>query len=309
MALNIAAMRKHRQKRETQATGGGGEWFNPESGETLLYIAGTCRPEDDLNYVEVVVHYKVGPNNNMVVSLDPSVNAILGDKRIQGLLDEKGIETGDCPINKEYMRRKAQGDDDGARAIGRSTKFLFNVIPVAHRNKASDEWRDLPEQALRPYMCGSTVWEGILDLFFTEGDITDPSKAVLVRLVKSGKGLQTRYKISADSDTLREPLDLGEEVHEMLDAALQEGGQGDLYRMVANMVRPAEEVEALLSGIQLDNSSEEDEAPAAKPSIRARGGRKSPAKKAAPAPEESDDGDDELDALERELSKRSRARK
>ena len=281
-------------------------WFNPEAGETLLYVAGCCHPDDDLNYVEVVVHYKVGPNNNMTVSLDPSVNPILGDKRVAKLLDEKGVETGDCPVNREYIRRKASGDDDGARAIGRSTKFIFNVIPIAHRNKASEDWRDLPDQQLRPYMCGSTVWEGILDLFFTEGDITDPSKAVLVRLVKSGKGLQTRYKISADSETLRDPLDLGDEVHEMLEAALQEGGQGDLYRMVANMVRPPEEVEALLSGIQL---SEQSAPSSSKPKISARGSRKTSKAKAEEAPASDDaGGDDELDALERELAKRGRGR-
>lgn len=303
MGININAMRKHRQKRETGG-GTGGEWWNPDVGETLLYIAGCCRPEDDLNYVEVVVHYKVGPNNNMVVSLDPRANPILGDKRVTTLLDEKGIAVGDCPINKEYMRRKSRGDDDGAKAIGRSTKFIFNVIPVATRAKASGDWVDVPEQTLRPYMCGPTVWEGILDLFFTEGDITDPSKAILVRLVKTGKGLSTRYKISADSETVREPLDLGAEIHDMLEDSLREGGNGDLYKVVSNLVRSKDEVEGLLSGITM---ASEPESKPSRPSIRARGGRKAEAP-AEPAEPAADSGDDELDALERELAKRGRGK-
>jgi len=269
MPLNIDKMRKHREQHESDR--GRGDWWNPTVGEHLFYVAGPCREDDDLNYVEVVVHYGVGPKNNMTVCLTPKVNPILKDARVADLLDGKKDISDGCPVCVEWERLDKEMQDAKKKAadelkkqrdnIRRNTRFIFNVAPIGKRKRSSEDWEPI-EGKLMPYACGSTVWEGILDVIFTEGDITDPDKAILVRMTKSGEGMQTKYKVVADGETLRKPRVISKAVKAQMRESFKEGGAGDLYKIVSDMVRASEDVEALLSGVEMADQDDEDDAKA-----------------------------------------------
>jgi len=240
-----------------------GEFWNPDVGDTVFYVCPPCRPKDKweptegLNYVPVTVHYQVGKNNAMVVSLDSESNSIIDHPYVKAFLKKsKKRLTGKCPM-REWLESDEPSDDesDGSRP---QTKYLWTVVPIKHRSRKGDEWTKL-EQIPRPYLAGKTVYDGIMEMFFECGDITESDGAILVRVNKSGKGLKTKYKVDSDIQTLKKPMKLHSALVKKLAEALKEGGDCDLFRLVANMVKGPSEVEALLSGVKLAEDEDEDD--------------------------------------------------
>ena len=264
MAVNVGAMRKDKEVRDAAAKRGA-DWFNLQSGETLLYICPPCRDEDELPYVQLVVHYGIGPKNRMLPSLDVGINKILTDPRVVAIMESRdGFEVPDkdtvCPISKEWERLDAAGDESARDDIKRNNRFLFNVIPWRHRKSKTDDWEELPRDKVMPMMVGKTVWDGILEVFFEEGDITDPNKIILVRVSKTGTGMTTRYGVAADSGTIREPERLNKAQKAAARAALSEGGPGDFYKMVGEMVVDAPGVERMLAGVEEEPAEDGEDA-------------------------------------------------
>lgn len=262
MAVNIGAMRKDKEARDAAAKRGA-DWFNIQAGETLLYIAPPCREEDELPYVQLVVHYGIGPKNRMLPSLDVGINKILTDPRVVAIMEARdGFEVPNkdttCPISQEWERLDAAGDESARDDIKRNNRFLFNAIPWRFRKSKTDDWEELPRDKVMPMMCGKTVWDGIIEVFFEEGDITDPTKAILVRVQKTGTGMSTRYKVAADSGSIRDPIRLNKAQKAACREALAEGGAGDFYKMIGEMVVDAPGVERMLAGVE-EEAAEEDE--------------------------------------------------
>jgi len=265
MAVNVGAMRKDKEERDAAAKRGT-DWFNIQAGETLLYICPPCRDDDELPYAQLVVHYGIGPKNRMLPSLDTRVNKILADPRVTAVMEARdGFEVPDastvCPISKEWERLDAAGDEKAREDIKRNNRFLFNVIPIRHRKTKTDDWEELPADKVLPMLCGKMVWEGVLEVFFEEGDITDPRKAILVRVTKTGALMATRYKVAADSASIREPVRLNKSQKASCREALAEGGTGDFYKMIGEMVMDAPGVERLLAGVEEEAGEESVEEP------------------------------------------------
>lgn len=254
---DVDAMKAARDRVQSKQSNRRG-WLKIPVGETQIYVADSPYKEDDLNFVECQVHNKIGPDNKMLVCLDPEKNPIVQDPRIQKFLKEAGKDiSGGCRVCKA----QDDGEDLSKEQIGKS-KFLWNLVPLKFRKKSGDPWGPAEDaESLLPLMCGTQIWEGIVDVYANNGDISNPDEAILIRLVRKGTGMTTKYTVSADTDSIRKGgIRLPKPVKAGIRMDLQPEGPADLYKLVAGMIKPSNEVAALYEGVELeDDSKEEDE--------------------------------------------------
>jgi hypothetical protein len=256
-----------KDQQEAKARGGTSFLRFKDEGQYLLYLPPPCREEDDDIYLDVLVHnVGQGKSYKPVLCLDTVANLVLADDRMTGFL-EKPIDLGDgCP---RCEARETAKTDDAKRSIGRKHSYYMNGVLFGFRKDKRRDWDRVDESDLKVQgmVVGSTIWDGIIDVFLEDGDICDPSAAILIVVTRTGKGqTDTEYKVSTDRETLKNPLELPESLIEKLEEALQPGGSGDLYRMVARDLKSREEIAALLSGkkkVEVDEEgSDENEPPA-----------------------------------------------
>lgn len=260
MAVNTDKMRKDRDAKKSEQ--GIGNWFKPKKpGEYLLYI---CPPPEgvDLPYTECHDHWGLGPEaKKKVACLDLNRNEILTDERVIALLESPDVIDGGCPVCESLE----DASDKDRRDRGARRSFLFNVVLFGYRKEVGrGEWEEPEEMSVETYSASRTVWEAITDIFFQEGDVTDPSKAVLLRLTRTGTTMKdTRYKVSAETASLREPRNLPKALKREVLEAVEPGGKADVFKLIAASVLPRAKVEALMDGVDLEEEKEGEEKAAA----------------------------------------------
>ncbi len=136
---------------------------------------------------------------------------------------------------------------------------MWGITPVLHRDKKAADWQKIePEPSIA--LVGKTIYDGICEAFDENGDITDPSAAVFVRISRQGKTMtDTKYKVVGYGPTVREPKKLSKKLRSALIEALGVGGSCDLFNVFANMIRGNAEVQALLSGVKIEEDDDEEE--------------------------------------------------
>jgi hypothetical protein len=258
------------------------DFWNPEEGDTLAYVCPPCRDDDARNYYEVPVHYNVGEKNGMVVCLDPAKNPILSHPAVARLIVDKDI-SGGCPVCKAID--SGELDSKACDDMRFSWKYLWNIVPIAFRKSAREKWSQL-EPAVVPLFCGQTIWDGICEVFANEGNITDFDNAIYVMINRKGTGKNgTKYTVKVDTDTIRKPVKMSDEMIELISSALAEGGANDAYQLVAKVIYSHQKASALLNGMEVDESdaeAEDDAEPATPVSFAENRKRMAPV--AAPAP-------------------------
>ena len=331
--VDMDKMRKDRTRSDRR--GQGAELWKMEEGEHLLYICPPVHEVDPMVYVECQVHYGVGPNNRMVVNLEDLVDM---DPLIEAFEKRENFSMDDAIEGWDYMLEYSE--DSGIDRIQIKPRWLFNVVPLQHRRSKRHDWQPGKGDPV-VLMCGKTIYDGITDLFFDEGDISDPDAAILVKIAKKGSGLGTEYNVTADTTTLKKPLELDEELWDTIEEYLQPGKDGDLYALLARFCRTKAQIDDIIHGRESDDDDDDDdeereekrrstkirtassrrrskkkteseEAPKAKPKRRK-------SRKADPEPEEPEEPeDDDLEeeeeeddsaALEAALKKRTRRRR
>jgi len=255
--VDMGKMRKGYQDQQRA-----GEFYNFEKGDTLLYIHPQCRqddkyePTDGVNYVPVVVHYDVGKKKAMVVSHDVEINPIVEHPFVKRILKKKKVKLAkECPVKREI--EDGGLDDDEADRSRAQTKYLWGATPISHRSDASEPWRKLEPKAAA-LLTGKTVYDGIMEVFFDNGDITDPKAAILVKVNRQGTKLKTKYKVAGDPDTLKKPMKLGKALRAILKKTMKEGGDLDLFKIVANMIKGEADIEAILAGVKTSEEPDDD---------------------------------------------------
>lgn len=293
--LNAEKMAERKKAREAErASAGTGAWLNlKEAGQYMMYIAGPSRDDDDLNYIELTVAYGLGADGKKRgVVLDSSKNPLLLDERVVDFLTERDVSAeGPCPLLAEWEARKEGNDKKGADDIKPSARFIYNIIPFGFRKEASEKWGEVNHKGeLCKMEVGQMVWEGIVDAIIEAGDITDPDAANLVVITKSGSGMKTKYKVTLDTKSVKKPIQLSDEAKAEMDEKMVAGGDHDLYKTFAEMVKSREQLEALLTGVDTEDDDDDDDDDKAKP---ARTTRKP---LSADKGDEPDDDDSEPDA-------------
>lgn len=298
MAVDLDKMRKSYEDQQK-----GGDFISLDAGETLVYIHPPCRDDDEyepttgLNYVPVTIHYGVGKNNAMCVSLDPEANPIIVHPFVKGFLKQRKIKlTGECPVAEALA--SGEFDDEEADESRPQTRYLWGATVLGHRRSSKEPWPEINESAKPGVLfVGKTVFDGIMEAFFENGDISDPDNAILLKVKKEGEKMKTKYTVSADPKCLRKAYKLPKKLRAALAKATAEGGDCDLFRVVANLVKGPAEVRALIDGVKpgTDPDDHDDDDEDDEPTPPKKG--KKAGKKAPPPPddEEEDEDDEEED--------------
>ena len=261
--VNKAALAARRQQVKSEV-GTRGDYFNPkEPGEYLFYLGWQTYSQDDFPFLEVWVHYGL-KGVPLTTCLDLEKNDILNDDRVHKFL-KNGAEDvqGPCP---GCAYRETLTTPEAKRDVARKRRFPMNIVLMATRPDVSSEWDMVKEaeQKVQPFSPGYGVWSDITDIILNEGDICDPDGAILIRLVRVGKGKNsTEYTVTAESNSIRNPVKLSSALQTALDEALVAGESGDLYRRIAvDMHKTRKVVEDAMAGKKVktsDSAADDDD--------------------------------------------------
>lgn len=249
--IDLESMRRDR-KRADKPKFDGIDILTFEELEYLVYI--TPPVHGTTPYVEVQAQYQIGPNKRQILN----ASSLEGDPGFLAALEARDLSWDDVAEGWEMAEAYAKANR-GNKRIQLKDKWYFGCVVLATRRSSRDdwEWEDKPE--FQAIAAGKTIFNGITDVFFDEGDITDPDAAILIRITRKGQKLETEYTIRVDSDSLREPHQLDPDLWDRLEKQLVPGGDADLMRLVAQLVRSSEKVEAVLDGTDGDNDEESEE--------------------------------------------------
>ena len=253
--LDPKAVKDDRERR-------GGDLYTLREGITVAYLCPPCREDDRLNYIQVGVHY--GLRRGPTLCLDPTRNKMWRNQNFLDIMKEKGIKTpAKCPAcaraDKLFRKAETEKEKEEPRRIKFQDKYLWNLIPMAHRTLDSDELNFL-EPELVQLLSGEQIWDDVSRIICEEGNITNANEAVFVRITRKGaKGdKQTKYTTVADTDSLREPKKLPKALRARITKALVPDGEGDLYFIAADWYVDAETMADLLDATEFEESEEPD---------------------------------------------------
>lgn len=252
MGVNLSTLRKKKDEAIAKF-GANAEYWQIPVGQNLIYV-GPPIPGDDLPFAEVAMHFRVGPDSKMVTCLDKELNPILNNERIIKILEKRKKDISDgCDVCGRLDEGSKVGDEV-------KNRYFFPIVPLKFRKSTNKKWREADDaDELRILACGYTVWSGITDIMINNGDITDPNQAILVCLERNGTGLNSKYTVQADSDSVREGgIKLSKQVRALVKKVVQEGEIGDLYRLIGNSIKSSAEVRAIVEGVPLEDVDNED---------------------------------------------------
>ena len=264
-----------------------GDYFKIPNGDSLIYVHPPCREEaviqaekeyytkkkmnkekrqayldvldlfDGVNFLETYVHFGVGKNNRMTICLDETTNPIVNHPIVQKNLRKKGIKLkGDCPVCTAI--ETGELDDEQMDAMKLQKRYVFGVTPIKTREKPSKDWVKLPPSPTVLW-AGKTIYDGIMDLFFESDDISDPAETIYAKINRKGKGkFDTKYKIAADTQSLKKPKKLSKKFFELVEKAM-DGGSADLFKIMADSTVSYDEIVASLSGVRVERSRDDDD--------------------------------------------------
>ncbi len=249
----MAKVDMNRMRRSYEENQRGGDIWNPPQGLTKLYVHGPCREDDTheltagTNYLAIVVHYGLGKDDAMGICLDPERNPIITHPFIQALLKKRKIKlTGKCTVCRAIDSGQLSAEE--AEESRPSTRFLFGITPVMQKVSKTASWQKLTPKP-QVMLVGTTIYNGIMDIFMENDDITDMNAAVFAIVGREGTGkFGTKYVVKGDPDTIKSPKKLPEAVRKLLIKVMKREGDCDLFRIVANMVKSPEELKTLLAG-------------------------------------------------------------
>jgi hypothetical protein len=297
------AMQRAREEQERQTAGG--EFYTFEEGETVVYICEAPRPDDVLNFVEVVQHGGLTRDEPSMVCLNPDKNKVLSHPEVQRYLEELGKDIeGGCPRCEHISAGHYKGDE--LKNVKAKSRYLWSIIPIKFRQSGRLPWQDLqPADNVVPCFTPYTLWDGIMDVFTNEGDITAYDGATYIRVTREGQKLQTEYSVVADSESLKRPVKLSKTTIAAIREALAPGGSCDLYKIIANLTLSYEDALKRVEG-DVDIEDEEEEK-GAKSRARGRGQEKDrPARRPDKSPPPDDDDGDEADGEEEEAEEKKK---
>ena len=262
--MSVDLNKTKKKRAEIQSSG---EFWNPNEGDTRLYLGAPCRGEADVDepttglpFIELKVHYSVGDKEGMTVCHNQEVGdaSILRHPFVVEQLRKRGVvlpaEGTECPVCQAIYN--GDMDQEKAQKCRAQTRYMWWVVPTDFRASSAEQWNKLHPKAV-VYFCGQTVHTSFLDAINENGDITDPNAAVLVKVEKKGKGLATKYKVQVDVESAKRPIKLSKEVVRICKEATKPEGGCDLFKVVANMYRNPADVMAMLTGVKVEEGEGE----------------------------------------------------
>jgi hypothetical protein len=119
-----------------------------------------------------------------------------------------------------HCRRRVQGQGEGRQA---KSRFFWNFVPIKFRTDARAPWKvEKPE--VRPAIVSWSVWDGIMNQYGNEGNVSDPDKAIYLGHARGHQKTNTEYTVGLDTETVRTPANLDDAVRAMIAEALSPAG-------------------------------------------------------------------------------------
>lgn len=265
MAINLEKMAQDRANAQK-----GADDFKMPVGDTALYIAPPARPDDDLPYIEVLMHWGLGKNNQMVMCQDAANNELMRNPHLVEMAKKRGIATGTVKVGKDTKECIAGGCavckklDEGGLSERQKAKraWLWMISPILARADARKPFAPWPDGVtLVPYLSSFTVWTGIVDQFAACGDITNPEAASYVRVIREGKGAtDTKYNVQPHLETVKQPVAISKQLAALIASDMAPGEKCDPYTHLASKLRNEDEVNEMINGTKSGEEYEEEAA-------------------------------------------------
>lgn len=222
MALNMNKVNEKQQ--ELNKPRGDFNFFSPKDGRNVIRI---CPPKGDKDvfWKEADTHFGVGPEGKLVTCLK--------------MFKKK------CPVCEEVARLKKSGNKEEQKLADKmrvNHRAYINIIDRGDPDKV-----DVPQV----YNCGNSVLKELINLVCDPeyGDITDFESGFDITLTKSGKGMNTEYKVTPKRKESPATTTITEkELQEALP---------DLDSLVVE--KSADEIKAILSGDDYEDDIVTDE--------------------------------------------------
>ena len=222
MALNMSKVNEKQE--ELNKPRGDFNFFSPKDGRNVIRI---CPPKGDKDvfWKEADTHFGVGPEGKLVIC--------------SKMFKKK------CPVCNEVARLRKTGNKEDQK--------LADKMKVNHRAYINIIDRNDPDKVDVPqiYNCGNSVLKELINLVCDPeyGDITDFNSGFDITLTKSGKGMNTEYKVTPKRKESQATTSITEE-------ELQEA-LPDLDSLVVE--KSVEEIKAILSGEDFEEDVVSDE--------------------------------------------------
>jgi hypothetical protein len=274
------------ERREASESLGGrsGDLHKFAEGQTLCYLVPPGREDDPTPYLESEAHFSVGPKKRMVINL----SALRKNAPILAAIKARGLEWDDCEEGWELMSETAEKSGD--KRIKKTASFMFNIVVMGFRKSSRYDWEKTDASRLKPVpvRCGRQIYKGVSDLLFEYDDICNPDEAIFFSVNREGTGMETKYSVKVDKDTLREPTALDDDLWEKIEGALKPGGDCDIYKLLVGWVRTEDQIRGVISGDEAEEG-EESEPPPKRRATAPASSRSRTRKAVLPEPEEEEE--------------------
>jgi hypothetical protein len=255
VGIDINAFRKHRKEAKAERRSQDNTLYTFPEGTTVIYVAPPTKAMEPLPFVEVGIHYAVGPGKGKpVVCLSPDNDAVWHDL-VAAILRKRKIEIDPkrgCGVCREIESDIPMAGLTDEKIDRMSIKSPARIYPMVPMFEIDDDNNRIPlpdpERIPRLVMASPVVHDTICDIIESEGDITRPDAAVLVRVRRTGTGTDTRYKVAVDSETLKTPMRIPKPIRFLVEKAVVEGGSCDPYSIVGAFAKGHDTIEKLLKG-------------------------------------------------------------
>jgi len=267
MGLNIQEFRA-RRKAEVGVRKGENDktFYSFPEGVTIGWVCPPTSEMEPLPYVRVLLHNGVGPGKGKTVVCLSDDNPVLRHPAVVKYLKARNIvipEGCDCPVCSRLNSEEPDPvfSDEKLKKMQARESWIYPWVPMFEVDDEGNRLA-LPESERIPacLMASYTVHEAICDTIESENrDITDPNAATLIRVKRTGTGMQTKYKAGDDKETSREPMRIPKPQRFAAAARVAPGKEADPFKVVAIFTKTPEQIEAILRGEEVSTKKAPDE--------------------------------------------------
>jgi hypothetical protein len=199
-------------------------WWKPQSGENRIRICPPWTTEGanaDVPFREVYRHWSVGEG---------------GYVEEGGLSFTCPVKTSDgpggtcevCDLVTELRNSGSPADSEFAKQLYAKRRLYSNMVDLkdpVYTQQDMDDWEDnardgdechfsVGDTKVQVFSYGTTIYKQLLDFLQDEIDLTEFSDPVEIKLVREGKGLNTKYRLRLN--TRSKPLEVVGDLSELM---------------------------------------------------------------------------------------------
>lgn len=263
-------------------------FWKPKQGQNRVRILPAWTgegPNANQFWRELYVHWGVGPDEeNQINFACPRLTP--------------GSENKECPICDEYNRLRGTKDPtdlEAAKELRARQRAYSNIIDLTDPVWTQDDVDELKLQGveelpevdspkIQVFNYGPTILKELLDIFCDEIDLTDLQEGHNVVITRTGKDLQTQYRVRIETKASPAPVDAEPSLHDLDE--IMPFKEAYIMKAALEGIDP-EEMKKLTQGEGGNGESKPAAKPASKPAAAAKPAARKPAPKPEPEPEEA----------------------